>query len=266
MQIKTLIWLPILVGVFYSCNNPKTSTQLVLPSPDSNTHIYFNLNDGEPYYLVYHKGKKIIDWSLLGLELQNKYDFSHDLTLIKTASVSHNSGETRELEGGFSIIQDYNELKLFLLKSSMPEFSIQIVLKTYNNGIGIMYILPGPSGESSPLFYEDKTQINFAVKKELLAIQDNYDTLRPLNQTIQKASIKIPAGFKSNDGMEVIITEKIPSMAEGSVLVKRTESNNGYHIKPEKSEFFKLNRTNEGFASPMRTIIFNDLTKQPHNK
>lgn len=266
MLKKTLIWLPILFGVFYSCSNPKTSTQLVLPSPDSKTHIYFNLNNGEPYYLVYHKGKKIVDWSLLGLELQKKCDFSNDLTLIKTSSVSYNSGETLELEGGYSMIQDYNEVILFLLKSSIPEFSIQIVLKTYNNGIGIMYILTGPSDESSAILYEDKTQINFADTDEFLPIQENVDSLGQFNQAIQKGDIKIPVGLKSTEGMEVIITEELSSMPGGSVLEKQSASKNGYQFKPGGSEFFTLNRTREGLVSPLRTIIFNDLTKQSHDK
>ena len=265
MQNKTLIILLIAVGFFYSCKSPTTSTQLVLPSPDSQTHIYFNLNDGEPYYLVYHKGKMIINWSLLGLKLKNQIDFSEGLTLINTESASTNTADLLNLAGGYSVIQQYNEIIIYLRKSQMPEDTLQVVLKAYNNGIGINYSLSGTSGETSKILFEDRTQINFAGVNDSWTISEKADSLELLDQSSEQESFKFPVGFISKEGIELIITEEVFSGVAGSVLVKRSDSIQEFHFKPLGSEFSKLNLTHDGFVTPIRTIIFRDLSQQSTN-
>ncbi len=266
LQNKILIILFIAGSFFYSCNSPVTSTQLVLPSPDSQTHIYFNLNDGEPYYLVYHNEEMIINWSLLGLKLENQIDFSDGMTLVKSESASINSAELLELEGGYTLVQQYNELKLSLRKSSMPDYLLKIVLKACNYGIGISYTITEVSGESDKILIEDRTQINLAGANDFWTISEKADSLESIDQTTEQESFKLPLGFKSKDGIELIITEEVFSGVAGSVIVRRLDSKQAYHFKPPGSEFSTLNLTHDGFVTPIRTMIFKDLTQQPLNK
>lgn len=157
MSIKKY-FLILLLPLIFSCNKLKDSFEAIVPSPDSKIHVYFNLNKGEPYYLVYYKKEIVIGWSSLGFILKDNDSLIDGfvVTARKTRSVNE-TGDT-VLGEIFSFNNKYNELVISLQEKDVLGRKFDIVFRVFNNGIGFRYVFPEQEGLTKVEIVSEETE------------------------------------------------------------------------------------------------------------
>jgi len=191
-----------------SCNQPKDNFEVIIPSPNNEVHVYFNLNNGEPYYLVYYSGEIIIDWSLLGYIINDEDTLTNSLVLINKKAVSlfnHNY-----IEGQINIDSNYNETTFTLQSNELPNYKFDIAFRVFNNGIAFRYNFPEQENINPLDIISEETEFRFwngGLAQWQSATPDSIEQIMhktPLND-IDIA--KTPVIIKSEDGIELIIKE-----------------------------------------------------------
>jgi len=250
-----------------SCQGLKNNVELVLPSPDSKLHLYFNLNNGEPYYLVYYGDKIIIDWSLIGLTLQNQIDLTEGLKVCNTDSGSKTSNNEIKLKGGFELGEDYNELKVCLEKTIPSPEHLIIEFRAYKKGIAFRLILQDDNIGASATIHSEKTQFdlygkgtNWTFVKEagnFIADSMTYDQ--------QGDSLKLPVSFSSSDGMMVTLTEPDPPGDSETMLIKRDSGSQFFSIMNGEpiNSVSPIGNNRSGIT--WRVIIINQINEKSSN-
>lgn len=251
-----MVFLP----AFISCNKTINNFQLVIPSPDSQIHVYFSLNNGEPYYLVYYKDQIIIDWSLLGFVLKDQVNLTKGLNIIKTESRSTTSNDTL-ISNETSLLSDgFNEMTLYFEKSGPEMDQLAIVLRAYKNGIAFCYFFPGKFPGDKLTILTEETQLDIYDDKYRLLKRDSILIGIENKETIEKnynEGINLPANFISGEGICISVSETELSGYPKMKLVRRRPDKQSFSFQLAKSEpddYFSFSRN---LKTPWRIIMIN---------
>jgi hypothetical protein len=258
MAKRLLILLIIIFPLFHSCGKPKNNYEFVLPSPDSKIHIYFNLNKGEPYYLIYYKDEIVIGWSLVGLTLNNQVKLTEGLSVEKTESNSVALDESLKVKGGFSMIKNYNESVIFLKRDSPPQEQFALVFRAYNDGISICYFFPENKNEGNVLILSEDTQFDLYGADSSWQVSDAKEPLYTLNDKETEPEMYLPVSFASTQGTMITISETEVTGFPAMKLQKRILSRPSYSLQPQKfrsSDYITIKRNTN---TPLRIIIITD--------
>lgn len=229
--------------VYISCTSQKDNFESYLPSPDARIHIYFYLNNGEPYYLIFSNDEIIIDWSLLGFQLSENIDLTTDLVLVDTRT-GMDTFEDATLDTTF-INGDYNEITFCLEKQNEPLVGFNIVMRAYNKGIAFRYVLTGGDIEKNYQLLSEETW--FSLYSDTFTWDKIQDTL------------EIPVTLTANQKFEVILDETKVSGYPESVFVKYEEETHRFrsyfgHHSGNNAIIFE-----NGLKSPWRIITINEI-------
>jgi alpha-glucosidase len=234
MNNKFAFLLLILIPVFHSCQQSKKSMELVLPSPDSKVHLYFNLNNGEPYYLVYFNKDIIIDWSLMGFIVVERVNLTEGLGIKKTESKSIHSVEAKGVNNSSQFSENYNELSIFLQKENDPTKQFIILFRAYNNGIAFTYLFPENEEPGTVSLVSEETQFDlYGTNSNWKPILEN-DSLGKISQTAENFNNEIselPTAFISSNKIRVTFSEILAKGCEPAKLQRRTVDKPEYKVR-----------------------------------
>ncbi len=257
MLKNTLFGLLFVLLLLQSCNNSVNTAQLVLPSPKAAIHVYFNLNEGEPYYKVYFRNKMIVDWSLLGIVLHEDVNFANGLAMVSSNSTSVNSEKVMELVGGLSIIEKYNELVVKLKKQDNSQQMLDIRFRAYDDGVAIGYQFE--KNDQPALINMEETQLDLAGAEpvwKFLYKTDSVSFKLPLDSLKE---YELPASFISSEGLNVTITESFDSIFPPIILKKRTEANPEFTLTPFRKGSKANMPVDQDFCTPWRLILISEI-------
>lgn len=225
-----------------------------MPSPDAQNHLYFNLNNGEPWYLFYHKSEIIVDWSLLGVILDDQTNFTEGLSYIKSESRAVRAGDTLTLKDETLLASPYNEMIVFLINAENPELHFKIIFRAYNEGFAIAYDFYSTEGDSLIHIATEETEFNLYDKllKWVLKNEGQNDT--SLNVSLKPELFSFPLKLVSQSGLSVKLNESEKNSFPEMILVKQNPLNSGYKCQlsflPEVQ-----NTIRPGIGSSYRVII-----------
>lgn len=209
MSIKKY-FLILLLPLIFSCNKPKDSFEAIVPSPDSKIHVYFNLNKGEPYYLVYYKKEIVIDWSSLGFILKDNDSLIDGFVVIARKTRSVNEISDTVLGDLFSLKNKYNELAISLQEEGASGRKFDIVFRVFNNGIGFRYIFPEQEGLTNVEIVSEETE--FRLGSDCIAWwipsdSIGYESFYRNTSVKEIETVNIPVTFELKNGLYISIHE-----------------------------------------------------------
>lgn len=239
-MIRDLLLSIVLALVLTSCNKPVSSYETILPSPDLKTHLYFNLNEGEPYYLVYYENNILIDWSLLGFTIDDTINFYEGLLVNNVESRSASQGNEDSFPDIDLQLNTFNEITVHLSKTSCPDIQLSIVLRVYNNAAAFKYIF---------------NQINDNRRVKEITELDLYNTVEIKNDTIS-----IPYAFVSSEGYKIEYLQSVVQDYPSMKLATRTRGGDEYRMIFASDDQQAVS-VSSGFETPWRIIHFTDNLK-----
>jgi hypothetical protein len=225
---KSVLFFLLIILLLISCNQIKTSTELALPSPDAQNHLYFNLNNGEPWYLFYRKSEIIVDWSLLGVVLDDQTNFTEDLSYIKSESRSVTTGDTLILKDESFMVSPYNEMIVFLNKVENPEHHFKIIFRAYNNGFAFGYDFEKKDNDGMINIASEETEFNLYDKSTKWEAKTDGQNDAELHGSPKPEQFTIPLELVSQSGFSVTIIASKDNSFPGMTLVKQNPLKSGY--------------------------------------
>lgn len=261
---KSVLFSLLITMLMFSCSKQKKNTELALPSPDVKNHLYFNLNNGEPWYLFYHNSEIIVDWSQLGVVLQDQVNYTEGLYFIKSESRSVQAGLSIVLSDGTILKSPYNEMIVFLSKPDDSQHQFRIIFRAYNDGFTFAYDFERTEGTGMVQMVTEETEFNFYDKSAKWVVKQagQNDSILPGGPTSE--DIHLPVELVSESGTRVTINEsKIDNYPE-MMLVKRNP------LKPEfkcRLNFSSEVQTsiNPGIGSSVRVILISQDNSINHD-
>ncbi len=155
----------------------QAATAQELTSPDKNLSLSFKVQSGGvPEYMLTYKGKPVVKWSTLGLELKSdKKSLLNDF-IIGDTKISSFDETWKPVWGEVSQIRNqYNELAITLNQDSTAR---QMVLRfrLYNDGLGFRYEFPTQKNLTYFVIKEERTQFALTSDHTAYWIPGDYDT------------------------------------------------------------------------------------------
>ncbi|MCB0804328.1 MAG: glycoside hydrolase family 97 N-terminal domain-containing protein [Bacteroidales bacterium] len=197
----TLIPVFLLLILVGGCSRNTGSFEMVLPSPDSNTILYFNLNNGEPYYLVYYKNEIIIGWSNIGLKTSTT-DLTNDLQKCETGQQDEQMRTFPDADQDVTLDAPFNKLEICLESNKYPASGITLVFRCYNNMVRFAV---------SGFFNEEEKNITDFTNFELQKSNESWylqtdSTAQPVDALAENVEIGCPANFYKNANFKIKIS------------------------------------------------------------
>lgn len=188
-MIKKIAIALLIVSGAWSCKSP-TEMSLEVLSPDNKTLIEFNLDEkGQPFYVVKHNKKVIIDSSYLGFEFINAAALKDNFKIEKSSVREFN--ETWQMPWGeqSDVVNHYNELKVEMVENLEIRRKLNITFRVYNDGIGFRYEFPEQDNWTEALIKEERTQFNLTEDYKTFWIPGDWDIYEHLYSTTRLSEI-----------------------------------------------------------------------------
>lgn len=171
-QIFTLLFCLLWVGGYAQ---EGLKNEISAYSPDKEVKLNFAVNDGVAMYSLNFKGKPVIKWSKLGLELKEGESLLDGFEVKDVDSSYFHEvwqpvwGENRDIDN------TYNELAVTL---SQPKANREIVVRfrVYDCGVGFRYEFPLQKSLNYFVIKEERTQFAMTGDHYAFWIPGDYDT------------------------------------------------------------------------------------------
>lgn len=244
---RIFIFLFVSLFILAGCNRYSENHQAVLPSPGFDVHVYFNLFNGNPYYMVYYEGQKIIKWSLIGfsdgagISAKDKMLLAGDIG--EAGSAMGNPGETDSL---FNQLK-FNIRKIRLVSALDHEADYTIEFRAFEGGLAFRYCFDSPEDKSVFVAHE-ATQIKFDDAENIWQVNALADSLGA-----SADQFPVPVEVVSDHHHSVLISE---ANGYGSPMILLPTEENPYHfnIRDEKIGTDQQN----GLTTPWRVILISN--------
>lgn len=129
-------------------------------SPDEKVAVIVS-DEGGLRYRIEVDGKPLVNESPLGLEFQSGIALGPK-AVIRDATVSKHRGSWENRFGNRRIVPDnYSELTLTLDESGEPKRTFQLLVRAYDNGAAVRYVLPKESGLGEFVLTNELTEFRF---------------------------------------------------------------------------------------------------------
>ena len=237
-----------LLMLLTGCVPADHSLERVLPSPGSNMSLYFNLNNGDPYYLVYHEDDIVIDWSQMGFSLNNKMSRENfSICNTNTDSIPDNDTEILSAVFGEAI---FNKMEICLNNGFYPGLHMMLQFRIYNSGIAFRYVL----NQKEMVFKNFSDETEFELRTDHLKWDYHRDTLfREINSMQPGDSLLLPAMFRSNTGKTVhVLSMGLQKVNGSNFLVPYDLSKGEFRFR---DSFHGNNDNTSGIITPWRIIV-----------
>lgn len=181
-----------------SCSQQKNQHEAILPSPDFDIHVYFNLFEGYPYFMVYHKNQKMMDWSLLGFASEKGPSFNENMK-IESQMTRETELEGNITEDDFWLDKFYNSITFELRSTTDPGILYFIDFRAFYGGMAFRYRFSDGETLHSIGQYES-SEINLSSKEmnwqQVLGSKDSLS-----------GDVLLPATFQSDKNFELVVDE-----------------------------------------------------------
>ncbi|MDN3668514.1 glycoside hydrolase family 97 catalytic domain-containing protein [Echinicola jeungdonensis] len=248
-----------------------------LQSPDGALELEVKTESGKVFYHLSRNGKEVLEWSQLGLLLDNA-DFYNDLQISKVSEGELVTENYTLLHGKQREINYQAKEKLFHFENAAGE-SLTIAFRLSNDGLALQYRLEGES-EKVYTIEEEMTTYNFpssakAWMQPIAEVNTGWEASNPSYEEEYEMGVPVgspspisagwvyPALFQSNDiwvliseaglGRDYCATRLAPESPEGE-----------YHVAfPGPEEVFPDGPANPTstlpWKSPWRVLAVGDL-------
>jgi alpha-glucosidase len=132
-----------------------------LRSPGGNVEVVFMLDGERPVYAVTYRGKTVVTWSALGLELRQGGTLSRGMEVAGLARRAHD--ETYRLFAGkASRARDrYQELTVSLRERGGARRRLLLFFRAYDDGAAFRYVVPAQAGLGHLDLVEERSEFRF---------------------------------------------------------------------------------------------------------
>jgi hypothetical protein len=236
--------------LFMACTGPKTEFEAVVPSPDSKINLYFNLNDGEPYYLVYYRNLIVLDWSQLGFILNDSISFYDQLSFEEKRTTSSNIVVNQDTK--FPFFDRYNELNLKLRAANRQNFSVQ--LRTFDGGIAFRYQFD-VANMPDQINYNDRTEIDLYPTENRIW---KYDSGQGFQAALPD-TLSLPSTFQLDNELIVKVEEYFNDTSSMGYLVKRDPALPEFRFWSDQIPLKSSDDRTSVLSTPWRIIRINAI-------
>ncbi|MCD4735249.1 MAG: glycoside hydrolase family 97 protein [Bacteroidales bacterium] len=254
MRKILVVMLLSLTGILFSCKN-SSEKMFTLPSPDLKIHLYFTVEDGEPYYQVYHRNELVVEWSALGFVFEGNDTLKYNLSIEDTETGTY-SERWKPAWGQFSHYKNqYNFFKVILKEDNGSERKFGIEFRAFNDGIAFRYNFTESGFPDSVKILSELTEFDLPVKGTAWWIPSDFESYEHLYRTTpinELDAAGTPATFKLEDGTYLSIHEANLTNYAG-MTVKNTQGNNLTCNLVPWPDGIKV-KTKAPFNTPWRTI------------
>ena len=208
-----IIWL-FFITLWAGCasKSPNIKSPLTITSPSNNIKIGFNLKpDGTPVYWVNHKGKAVIDTSVLGFELKDQKALQNGFKILGKDTTRFS--ETWKMPWGeqAKVLNSYRQLVVKLEEKEAPKRRLNIYFRAYDDGIGFRYEFLASNKESNKsenqqvIITEENTQFKLTADHTCWWIPGDWDSYEHLYNTTKFSEIDAISKRKSAGLMQTTI-------------------------------------------------------------
>lgn len=149
----------LLIGLFlatFQGNTLAANNVYSVTSPDGKIIVKFMLSEGKAMYSVQKSGEQIINPSRLGFIIDNNDALSIGFGVLKVSRATFNETWSQPWGEEVKVTNHYNEMKISLQEKTEKKRLLNIVFRTFNDGVGFRYEFP-----------KQKNLSNFNIKDEL---------------------------------------------------------------------------------------------------
>jgi len=250
--MKYIIFVGLIFSLFLAgCSNTKSNFEMVLPSPDSRINLYFNLNDGKPFYLVYHLDEIIVGWSQLGFST-GEIDFTRDLFKCKNSQIENQQVNENKTIPRFLKGRKYNQKIICLAVSSNPGLICRIEFRAYDEAVLFRYIISGLHDEADRFI--ELTELNLQSGETNWMI--SMDSLKiEMARMVSGDSIILPVTFENNGIERWRVSQFDMSGNQLAYLEKQPGEKSDFYFRPGGTRFKKREKE-DIIQTPWRVIQF----------
>jgi alpha-glucosidase len=160
-----------------------------LRSPGGAVEVVFMLDGGRPVYAVTYRGKTVVTWSSLGLELKEGGMLARVAEVAGVARRAHDSAY-RLFAGKASGGRDrYNELAVSLREREGARRALRVVFRAYDDGAAFRYVVPAQPGLKRLDIVEERSEFRLPGDHPCWAMQ-----LRTFHSNYEKEFDPITVG------------------------------------------------------------------------
>ncbi len=180
MILKRIFKAAIIITSFYTA---QAQTKTTVISPNNNIRLEFWLGQqGEPYYAVFYKQRKVVLPSNLGFEIRERFQdkkvtsLQNNFERLSAVPFTYNGswkpvwGEVKEIK------ENYNAVKVSLSQKASRPILLNIVFKVFDDGIGFRYEFPQQKNLLHFVIKEEHTQFAMAGDHTAWWLPGDYDT------------------------------------------------------------------------------------------
>jgi alpha-glucosidase len=146
--------------------------QVVVKSPDKTIVVQLTAN-GPLTYSISVDGQPLLADSRLGLKFKDGTELGGDARLVKIERNTSDSTWENSLGKRRAVRDHHNEVRAFFLERSGQPF--QIVVRAFDDGVGLRYVLPSPGSALSREFVLEQEETQFV-------FPDNYTCYAGINE------------------------------------------------------------------------------------
>lgn len=251
-MIRDLLFCCLLVLFIASCSDSSSNYEMILPSSDAKTHLYFNLNEGEPYYLVYYNNDILIDWSMCGFVIDDTISFCEGLVVKNSESTTGSQSNDEVFLDLDTLLGTYNEINIQLENPTYVDIKMSVVFRVYNQVVAYKYFLNGLLDQHHVKEITEFDLYQDRFTKVLLNEKIEHDSISSRLIPIENIEyLDLPATFISEEGFELVFLQSEAKGDSQKKLKRRI---------PGKSEYLLENdeiQTNGSiFETSWRIIYF----------
>ena len=251
-----------------------------LTSPDGNFELKVSLTtNGTPQYQLSYKGKKVIEPSLLGLQLKNTPSMREGFTIEETSTSVVDETWNPVWGKQKTVRNHYKELVMKLVQSDLDGRYIRLRFRLFNDGLAFRYEFPKQSKLNYFVIEEEYSEFALSGDHKIFWIPGDYDTheyayttskISEIPEKMEEATIYInaqtpieglavqtPSMMKTEDGLYINIHEAaLQNYAAMELNVDAKNQVMRSHLVPDAVGNKGYMQTNT--HSPWRTIIVSD--------
>ncbi len=253
-MFRASLFSTVLILLFSSCQNSYNNFETILPSPDSKKHLYFNLNEGEPYYLLYFEDHILVDWSKLGFLIDDTIKLNEGLLKKNIETRTSSFSEEYALPKGIELdLATFNEMTITLDKQDYPGIQVSLVMRIYDNAVVFKYNLNFKGGNRT---VQEITELDFyknlfrEVEIEKITINEISKIELPIEEV---DTLFLPTTFISNESYKLEYLESVSPDYPKMKLLKRTPDKAEFQMKYADDSVEKIN-VKTGFETPWRIV------------
>jgi len=186
-----------------------------LKSPDNNIVVNINSHDKLTYSVTFN-GQKIIDQSPMGFEFRDEQSMSGSFEVSDKKTKSVNEKWIPVVKSKHAeIIDNYNELHLYLKEKSAPMRQMELIIRAYNDGAAFQYKLFRAAKPGERQITKELTTFNIPGDPKAWVVEyGNYSTSNeaeffehPLSYLDEKTIAGMPLLMEYDEKCWVAITE-----------------------------------------------------------